>query len=171
MNEVKEFELASFRRRFGAFIIDYLIIFLIWYMVTTKDLSKVNRLMETLDPEISGSLEIFVEAIFQLYIAFIFKWVIVSTVIFTVFPAIFGNGKSIGKLIFGICVVDDENFCEISPSKLMLREFVIKTLLETILIIPNVISFFMVIFRKDCKSIHDLLTHTIVIKSSYTSTY
>ena len=171
MNAVKEYEIASFQRRLGAFVIDYLIIFLIWYLVTTKDLNKINSLMEYLDPAVSGSLEIFVEAIFQLCVAFIFKWIIVSTITYTIFPAIFGNGKSIGKLIFGISVVDDSNFCEISPSKLIFREFVLRNLLETLLIIPTIFSAFLVIFRKDSKSIHDLLAHTIVIKSSYTSTY
>lgn len=171
MDGLKEYELASIKRRFGALVIDYLIIFLIWYVVTIKDLSKVNDLMNILDPEVPGSLDILVEAIFKLYVSFIFKWIAVSTVMYTFFPAIFGNGKTLGKLLFGISVISDVDLNEISPSKLILREFVLRNIVESLLVIPTIISIFMVIFRKDSKSIHDLLSHTIVVRSAYSSTY
>jgi uncharacterized RDD family membrane protein YckC len=171
MNNLKEYEIASFKRRFGAFVIDYLIIFLIWYTITKGNLNEVNTLMETLDPEIEGSLEILVTAIFKLYIAFIFKWIIVNTIMYTIFPAIFGDGKTIGKLIFGICVVDSLTFDEVSPSRLIFREFIVRNLLETIFVVPTIISMFLVCFHKESKSIHDLLAKTIVIKKSYSSTY
>lgn len=170
MNALKEYEVATLGRRFGAFVIDYLIIFLIWYAITKTNLNEVNTLMETLDPDIEGSLDIFVQAIFKLYVAFIFKWIAVNTIMYTIFPAIFGDGRTIGKLIFGICVVDSSTFKEISPSRLILREFVIRNVLETILIIPTIISIFLVLFHKESKSIHDQMAKTIVIRKSYYTT-
>lgn len=170
MNDGTEYEVASFKTRFGAFVIDFVLIFLIWYAFTLTDLEEVNTLMKSLDPVVEGSLDVFVEAIFKLYVALIFKWIIVTTVVYTLIPAIIGDGKTIGKLIFGISVVSSVTFQEISPSRLMLRELVIRNLLETILIIPMIVSMVLVIFHKQSKSIHDLLAKTIVIKRSYTST-
>ena len=171
MDMGKEYELASIKRRLGALLIDGLIIFFIWYLVTMSDLALLDDLMKVLDPDIPGSLDLLVETIFKVYIAFIFKWVVVSTIVYTVIPAIIGDGKTIGKLLLGMSVISNQTNTEVSPSRLILREFIGRNLIETLCIIPGVISIFMVIIRKDTKSIHDLLSHTIVVKKTTMSTY
>lgn len=171
MDMGKEYELASIKRRLGALLIDGLIIFFIWYLVTISDLALLNDLIKVLDPDIPGSLDLLVETIFKVYIAFIFKWVAVSTIVYTVIPAIIGDGKTIGKLLLGMSVISNQTNTEVSPSRLILREFIGRNLIETLCIIPGVISIFMVIIRKDAKSIHDLLSHTIVVKKTTMSTY
>lgn len=171
MEKMKEYEIASTKQRIGALILDYLIIFFVWYLFTKKDLYIINDLMKVIDPDIVGSLDVLVEGIFKLYVSFIFKWIVVSTVIYTVIPAIFGNGKTLGKILLGISVINDENDSEVSPTKLIIREFIGRNLVESLLIIPGIISVFMVIFRKDSKSIHDLMSRTLVVKSSSISTY
>ena len=163
---MKEIEIAQTTRRIGAIVIDYIIIFLLWYIFTAKDLTQVDELLKTLDPDIEGNLDIFVEELFGMYVKFILKWLGIQTVIFTLIPAIIGSGKPIGKLIFGIGVVNSETIEEISPSRLIFREFVVRTLFETLLIIPSIISIFMVLIRRDGRSIHDVFAKTIVIKKT-----
>lgn len=163
---MKEIEIAQTTRRIGAIVIDYIIIFLLWYIFTAKDLTQVDELLKTLDPDIEGNLDIFVEELFGMYVKFILKWLGIQTVIFTLIPAIIGSGKTIGKLIFGIGVVNSETIEEISPSRLIFREFVVRTLFETLLIIPSIISIFMVLIRRDGRSIHDVFAKTIVIKKT-----
>ncbi len=162
--------MATFGRRLGAYLIDTLFIFLVWYFLTIKDMASFNTIMETLDPQAENAFSLFVENLFQLYVKFVFKWIFVSTIIFVFPPAIVGDGKTIGKLLFGISVVDLKTGNEIIPIKLILREFIIRNLLESMLIIPFIVSAAMVIFRKDSRSIHDLVAGTIVIKKSYQST-
>jgi uncharacterized RDD family membrane protein YckC len=53
-----------------------------------------------------------------------------------------------------------------SPSRLMLREFVGRTLLETLFVIPGIISLFMVLFSKDGKSLRDRLANTIIVQDT-----
>ena len=163
---MKEIEIAQTTRRIGAIVIDYIIIFLLWYIFTAKDLTQVDELLKTLDPDIEGNLDIFVEELFGMYVKFILKWLGIQTVIFTLIPAIIGSGKTIGKLIFGIGVVNSETIEEISPSRLIFREFIVRTLFETLLIIPSIISIFMVLIRRDGRSIHDVFAKTTVIKKT-----
>lgn len=167
MRTEKDYEIASLSRRFGALIIDTLLIFIIWYLFTKSDLAEVNNLMTTLDPNVDGSLDIFSEAIIKLYLNFFLKWIIISTVFYTIFPAVFGNGRTFGKILTGISVVDSDSLDEISPSRLVIREFLLRNIFEIILIIPGIVSCFLVYFRKDSKAIHDLWTRSIVIKGEY----
>jgi uncharacterized RDD family membrane protein YckC len=48
----------------------------------------------------------------------------------------------------------------------MLREFVGRTLLETLFVIPGIISLFMVLFSKDGKSLRDRLANTIIVQDT-----
>lgn len=162
--------MATFGRRLGAYLIDTLFIFLIWYFLTINDMASFNIIMETMDPQVENAFALFVENLFQLYVKFVFKWLFVSTFVFTFPPAIIGDGKTIGKLLFGISVVNLRTGNEIIPLKLILREFIIRNFLESMLVIPFIISAMMVIFRKDSRPIHDLVAGTIVIKKSYPST-
>ncbi|NLH54225.1 MAG: RDD family protein, partial [Acholeplasmataceae bacterium] len=60
--------------------------------------------------------------------------------------------------------VNRSNLEEASASRLIFREFVGRGLLETMLILPHIASMFLVLFRKDSRSLHDLLAGTVVIK-------
>ncbi|HRT68968.1 MAG TPA: RDD family protein [Bacilli bacterium] len=161
----KKFEIAPFSHRLGAYFIDFLIVLLFWYVVTIKDLDKVDKLLETINLEQQESLEIFIEGIFKLYVSFILKWLFIQTVYYTLLPSIIGRGKTLGKLLFGISMVDRSNLKEISPSRLILREFIARGLIETILIIPFFISMVLVCIR-ETRAIHDYIGKTIVIKDS-----
>ena len=83
------------------------------------------------------------------YLIFIFYFV--QTVYFTFVPAIIGCGQTIGKLLAGIGVVDARTLNELKPIQLIFREFVCRTLLETVLIIPLIISVCISFFRDDSK--------------------
>ncbi|HPA60149.1 MAG TPA: RDD family protein, partial [Clostridia bacterium] len=79
-------------------------------------------------------------------------------------------GKTFGKLILRVSLLDASKLEEMSPSRLMLREFVCRTLLETLLIVPGILSLLMVAFSKDGKSLRDRLANTIVVQdTSYLS--
>lgn len=162
---VRKFEIAPFSRRLGAWFIDFLIIMLIWYLVTTKDLEKVDKILETLDPDAQSSLEIFITEIFKLYVIFILKWLFIQTAYYTFLPSIIGQGKTLGKLLFGISMVKRSDLKEISPSRLILREFIARGLVETMLIIPLIISLVFV-FTKESQTIHDRISKTVVIRDS-----
>ena len=153
-------------KRISAFLVDFILVFLFWSFMTGKDLKQVDSLMETLDPTVEGALDVFVEAIFQMLTAFILKWLFCQTLYFCVLPAIIGNGKTIGKLILRISLVEVATLEEMSPSRLMLRDFVGRTLLETLFVIPGIISLFMVLFSKDGKSLRDRLANTIIVQDT-----
>lgn len=153
-------------KRISAFLVDFILVFLLWCFMTNTDLKQVDTLMESLDPTIEGSLDVFIKALFQMLTAFLLKWLFCQTLYYCVLPAIIGNGKTIGKLILRISLVEVATLEEMSPSRLMLREFVGRTLLETLFVIPGIISLFMVLFSKDGKSLRDRLANTIIVQDT-----
>jgi uncharacterized RDD family membrane protein YckC len=153
-------------KRISAFLVDFILVFLLWCFMTNTDLKQVDTLMESLDPTIEGSLDVFIKALFQMLTAFLLKWLFCQTLYYCVLPAIIGNGKTIGKLILRISLVEVSTLEEMSPSRLMLREFVGRTLLETLFVIPGIISLFMVLFSKDGKSLRDRLANTIIVQDT-----
>ena len=42
--------IAPKHRRLAAFIADAILVFLLWYLMTMKDLGRVDTLLESLDP-------------------------------------------------------------------------------------------------------------------------
>ncbi len=153
-------------KRISAFLVDFILVFLLWCFMTNTDLKQVDTLMESLDPTIEGSLDVFIKALFQMLTAFLLKWLFCQTLYYCVLPAIIGNGKTIGKLILRISLVEVATLEEMSPSRLMLREFVGRTLLETLFVIPGIISLFMVLFSKDGRSLRDRLANTIIVQDT-----
>lgn len=153
-------------KRISAFLVDFILVFLFWSFMTGKNLKQVDSLMETLDPTAEGALDVFAEAIFQMLTAFLLKWLFCQTLYFCVLPAVIGNGKTIGKLLLRISLVDASTLEEMSPSRLMLREFVGRTLVETLLIVPGIVSLFMVLFSKDGKSLRDRLANSIIVQDT-----
>ena len=98
--------------------------------------------------------------------AFLLKWLFCQTLYFCILPAILGNGKTLGKLLLRISLLDAGTLDEMSPSRLMLREFVGRTLLETLLVVPGVVSLFMVLFSKNGKSLRDRLANTVTVQDT-----
>lgn len=153
-------------KRLAAFLLDFVLVFMLWYFMTKGNLKQVDTLMETLDPAVDGALDVFVQALFQMLTAFLLKWLFCQTLYFCVLPAVLGNGKTLGKLLLRISLLDAGTLDEMSPSRLMLREFVGRTLLETLLVIPGIISLFMVLFSKNGKSLRDRLANTITVQDT-----
>lgn len=153
-------------KRLAAFLLDFVLVFMLWYFMTKGNLKQVDTLMETLDPAVDGALDVFVQALFQMLTAFLLKWLFCQTLYFCILPAILGNGKTLGKLLLRISLLDTGTLDEMSPSRLMLRELVGRTLLETVLIIPGIVSLFMVLFSKNGKSLRDRLANTVSVQDT-----
>lgn len=153
-------------KRLAAFLLDFVLVFMLWYFMTKGNLKQVDTLMETLDPAVDGALDVFVQALFQMLTAFLLKWLFCQTLYFCILPAILGNGKTLGKLLLRISLLDAGTLDEMSPSRLMLRELVGRTLLETVLIIPGIVSLFMVLFSKNGKSLRDRLANTVSVQDT-----
>ena len=153
-------------KRLAAFLLDFVLVFMLWYFMTKGNLKQVDTLMETLDPAVDGALDVFVQALFQMLTAFLLKWLFCQTLYFCILPAILGNGKTLGKLLLRISLLDAGTLDEMSPSRLMLRELVGRTLLETLLIIPGIVSLFMILFSKNGKSLRDRLANTISVQDT-----
>lgn len=157
-------------KRLAAFLVDFILVFLIWYWMTARDLETVNSLMTTLDPETEGALDTFAQAVFRMMTAFVLKWLFCQTLYFCLIPAILGQGKTVGKLLLRISLVNAATLEEMSPSRLMLREFVGRTLVETLLVVPGIVSLMMTLFSKNGISLRDRMAHTVAVQdTSYLS--
>ena len=146
-------------KRLAAFLVDFILILLLWYLMTTKDLKRVDTLTE-------GALDRLAESIFKMATAFLLKWLFCQSLYFCIFPAILGNGKTLGKLLSRLSLLDAASLEEMSPSRLVLREFVGRTLLETLLVLPGIVSLFMLLLSKDGKSLRDRLAGTVVVQDT-----
>ena len=153
-------------KRLAAFLADFILVFLLWYWMTARDLETVNDLMQTLDPVTEGALDTFIQAVFQMATAFVLKWLFCQTLYFCLIPAILGQGKTVGKLMLRISLVDAGTLEEMSPSRLVLREFVGRTLVETLLVIPGIVSLMMILFSKNGVSLRDRTAHTIAVQNT-----
>ena len=153
-------------KRLAAFLADFILVFLLWYWMTARDLATVNDLMQTLDPVTEGALDTFIQAVFQMATAFVLKWLFCQTLYFCLIPAILGQGKTVGKLMLRISLVDAGTLEEMSPSRLVLREFVGRTLVETLLVIPGIVSLMMILFSKNGVSLRDRMAHTIAVQNT-----
>ena len=152
-----------------AFGVDFLIIICIWYVCSISTFNKLNDFVSQLgiNPSDFTNPQVLLEfarLYHQSIIKLIFIFYFVQTVYFTFVPAIIGCGQTVGKLLAGIGVVDARTLNELKPIKLIFREFVCRTLLETVLIIPLIISIGLSFFRDDSKSLHDILSKSVVIK-------
>ncbi|MDY4675732.1 MAG: RDD family protein [Candidatus Borkfalkiaceae bacterium] len=161
---MEEVTFAPKIKRFGAYIIDFFILFVFWYLLTKKDLEKVNVLLETLDPDAVGAADIFAEAIIKLYVSFIFKLMFVEVLYYCLVPAVLGKGRTVGKLIFKINLVSRDTGEELSVPRLFLRELLGRAIIETLFVIPLFVSMFMLLFTEDGKTIRDLLGRSITVE-------
>lgn len=163
------YESANFIRRMLAYLIDLLLVIVIWYLCSNIFLKEIDKFMETLgkleedfvDRELYLQLR---DLVWKLFLNLYLAWIGAKAVYFTLVPAIIGDGRTIGKMVAGIGAVNAKTLEEASPSRLVLREIVGRCLIETLFIIPMIVSVFLAFFRKDSKSLHDLISKTVVIK-------
>ena len=145
-------------QRFGAWLIDSALVFLLWYLCTGSDLETVNVLMQTLDPTQPGALNQFAQAIFKMLTAFGLKAAFCQTAYYCLVPALLGRGRTIGKLLLRLRVADAAVPGEVSPSRLVLREFVGRTLLESLLVLPGLASAVLALFSSEGRTLRRLMT-------------
>lgn len=81
-------------QRFGAWLIDSALVFLLWYLCTGSDLETVNVLMQTLDPTQPGALDQFAQAIFKMLTAFGLKAAFCQTAYYCLGPGPVGTWKN-----------------------------------------------------------------------------
>lgn len=163
------FETASPLRRFLAYLVDLLFVVVIWYLATRHLFKEIELFVESIGLNESDftDLELFLQfrdLLWQLYLKIFLYWIFIKTAYFSLAPALIGRGQTVGKMFAGIGAVNRSNLEEASASRLIFREFVGRGLLETMLILPHIVSMFLVLFRKDSRSLHDLLAGTVVIK-------
>ena len=91
---------------------------------------------------------------------------VLSEPLFLYLSCHFGKRKNFGKAAFRLSLLDAASLEEMSPSRLVLREFVGRTLLETLLILPGIVSLFMLLLSKDGKSLRDRLAGTVVVQDT-----
>lgn len=159
----RTYTVAPKGRRLGAFLLDGVLVFLFWYLITSPDLARVNVLMISLDPVQAGALDVFAQAVITLVVVFLLKLLFCQAAYFCLLPALFGRGRTLGKALFSLAVVDERNLSEPSPSRLVLREFVGRCLLETLLVIPGLVSAAQAIFTPTGRTLRDRLSNTAVI--------
>lgn len=163
------YESANLIRRIMSYVVDIMIVIVIWYLSTKHLFVEIDQFVESLGVNEKDYTNIellinFREMIFQLYVKMILFWIFIKTLYFTLIPAIIGNGQTLGKLVAGIGVVDLKTLEEVSASRLVFREFIARSIFEGVLIIPAIISIFLAFYREDSRSLHDLMAKTVVIK-------
>ncbi len=170
IQEKLTYESANFIRRLVAFFFDTLIVVVIWYLCSITTFKQIDEFVANLginpddftNPEVLKEFaRLYHQTIVKLYMFFIFA----KLAYYTLVPAIIGDGKTLGKLVCGIGVVNVKTLNEVTPTRLILREFVGSILVETIFIIPLLISGIIAMVREDSRSLHDLIAGTVVIKT------
>lgn len=136
-----KFNLASSPKRVIAFLVDSLLFLLLTIIISYIVKGAFDR----------GFIDSkYWDAIFALYL--------------TILPVVWG-GYIVGKKIFNIKVVQ-VNGERVTFQNMLLRELVGRYLLGVVSFgITSIVSFFMIIFRKDKRGLHDLIGGTIVIPS------
>lgn len=170
IQEKLTYESANFIRRLVAFFFDTLIVVVIWYLCSITTFKQIDEFVANLginpddftNPEVLKEFaRLYHQTIVKLYMFFIFS----KLAYYTFVPAIIGDGKTLGKLVCGIGVVNVKTLNEVTPTRLILREFVGSILVETVLIVPLIISGVIAMVREDSRSLHDLIAGTVVIKT------
>lgn len=166
------YESANLIRRLCAYVIDVILMIAIWYIVVQYILNifgPIDAFVETFNPTDENLVDLlkyneFVNLFWRWLLNLYLTWLSIHLLYFTITPAILGDGRTIGKMLAGIGVVHLESLEEITPTRLILREFVGRLLIENLFILPMIATMIVSVFRKDGRSIHDLISKTIVIK-------
>jgi predicted permease len=100
------FESANFIRRMIAYLIDLVLIIVIWYLCTKRLFREVDDFIASLglnngDFTSAEKLKQFADLIGQLYLKLFLTFIFVQTLYFSLTPAIIGNGQSVGETGYG----------------------------------------------------------------------
>lgn len=170
LQEKITYESANFIRRLCAFFVDFLLVICIWYLLSISTFAEIDAYVENLginpgdftNPDVLLEFaRLYNQTIVKLFLFFYFA----QTLYFTLLPAILGSGKTIGKWVAGIGVVNAKTLNELTPTRLIFREFICRTLIETVPIIPLIVSIIISLARDDSKSLHDLISGSVVIRT------
>lgn len=190
---------ASFIKRLGAFIIDTMILSVIFSLITmgfNTDTSDINKELTTILKQYKESeitIEEYSDKVTNLNYELQKSSIIINTVnvvLYVGYFIVFGylnKGQTLGKKLCKIKVVSKDNnipsiwnmivrsifiygivtllfsiiFINILNNKIFTYGYTIITYIESIFII---ICFFMVLYKKDGKGLHDLMAKTYVIE-------
>lgn len=189
---------VSFIKRLGAFIIDTMILSVVFSLITmgfNTDTSHINKELTNVLEQYENSditIEEYSDKVTSLNYELQKKSIIVNTVnvvLYVGYFIVFGylnKGQTLGKKLCKIKVVNKDNeipsiwnmivrslfiygiftllfsiiFVNILNNKIFAYGYTIITYIETIFM---VICFFMVLYKKDGKGLHDLMAKTCVI--------
>lgn len=148
---MKSFQLAKFFQRLSAFIMDMFIISVIYgimiALITMEPSKILNRLNAT-----SGNSTVDMVTI-----------IIIMILLLVVVPK-FNKGMTLGQRMMGIKMIKD-NYEETTISIFLLRFIFITGLSILFLALPLIINVYLMLFRKDHKTLQDLIFKTSVIQA------
>ncbi len=148
---MKNFQLAKFYQRLSAFILDTFIVSILYgiiiALITMKPANILNRFNAT-----SGNSTIDIFIITMLLI-----------VLLVIIPK-FNKGMTFGQRFLGIKMIKD-NYEETNIVIFLLRFIFIFVFSVAFLGIPLLVNVYLMLFRRDHKTIQDLLFKTSVIQT------
>ena len=148
---MKNFQLAKFYQRISAFILDTFIVSILYgiiiALITMKPANILNRFNAT-----SGNSTIDIFIILMLMI-----------ILFVIIPK-FNKGMTFGQRFLGIKMIKD-NYEETNIGIFLLRFIFIFAFSVAFLGIPLLVNVYLMLFRRDHKTIQDLLFKTSVIQT------
>ncbi len=189
---------ALFVQRFGAFVIDIFIVYLVTSLISVPfvDQKKVDNIQDKSSELVLkySNEEIGTDDFISEYASLYYKnatstgflsliYIVCAVLYFIVYQT-YRNGQTIGKRVMKIRVVSDSS--ELSMNQMIFRSLLANCLLinllsfvlmlfsskyiyfycvaiiELIFYIMTFISIIMVMYRRDGRSIHDMLVHTHV---------
>lgn len=148
---MKNFQLAKFYQRLSAFIFDTFIVSIIYgiiiALITMKPANLLNRFNATSG---NSTVDIFIITMIMI-------------ILFVIVPK-FNKGMTFGQRFLGIKMIKD-NYEETNVGIFLLRFIFIFVISIAFLGIPLLVNVYLMLFRRDRKTIQDLLFKTSVIQT------
>ncbi|MEH6939621.1 RDD family protein [Bacillus sp. JJ664] len=148
---MKNFQLARFYQRLSAFILDTFIVSILYgiiiALITMKPANILNRFNATSG---NSTIDIFIIAMLLI-------------VLLVIIPK-FNKGMTFGQRFLGIKMIKD-NYEETNIMIFLLRFIFIFVFSVAFLGIPLLVNVYLMLFRRDHKTIQDLLFKTSVIQT------
>jgi len=170
-DEVQTKVLASLGQRFGAKMIDWLLLLLPVYVLLIAIMDATfeakilalredpTAMMEALKMQTTQALEAGNQTVFAMY-GVISALMIANVVLLTL------RGQSIGKLLTGIKIVRAQDQSRAGFVKAVMLRWFLFAVINSIQFIglPLMLGDFLLIFRSDRRCLHDLVSDTVVVK-------
>jgi len=170
-DQVQTKVLASLGQRFGAKMIDWLLLLLPVYVLLIAIMDATfeakilalredpTAMMEALKMQITQSLEAGNQTVLAMY-GVIIALMIANVVLLTL------RGQSIGKLLTGIQIVRAQDQLRAGFVKAVMLRWFLFAVINSIQFIglPLMLGDFLLIFRSDRRCLHDLVADTVVVK-------